>query len=237
MWELQNSDGGFPARDKKGNPSSLNCTSVWIGTLIRHTSKEAKESLHKACEWVLSTQSEEGAFVEPEELASVPDLPPWVPPGKPTPNMPQLVSHLLLAGYQDREETRRAIAHLLHYWQNPDGSFKKKYNVWCMIEVLKRIGLPENSRQVQEAIKATRQYFRGPGRNNPPALLWCLGSLSSAAIGKNHILVKEVFEQLMAARNNDGGWSNEDPKGKIQDKTDPILTNNVLAALRAYELI
>lgn len=236
--ELQNPDGGFPCRDKKGNPSSLNRTSVWIGKLIRHTSKEAKESLHKALEWVLSTQSDEGAFVEPEELASIPKLPPWVPSGKPTPNMPQLVAYLLQAGYEDRDETKRAMTYLLSYWQNPDGSFKKKYLVWSLIEVLKRSGLTEDAKPVQEAIKATRQYFRKiENRNDPPALLWCLNTLKSAGMEKDHPLVKEVFEQLMSLRNDDGGWSTEDLEGKIQSQTDPLFTKNVLSTLRAYQLI
>ena len=235
--ELQNPDGGFPCKGKKGNPSCLNDTCSWIGKLIKDNGKEAKESLHKACEWVFSIQSEEGAFVEPEELAWVPNLPPWVRPGKPTPNMPQLVAHLLQAGYQDREEMKRAMAHLVRYWQNPDGSFKEKYLVWSLVEVLKRSGLPENSKLVQEAMKATARYFRGPGRNNPSALVWCLGSLRLAGIGKDHALVKEIFSQLRAVRNNDGGWSNEDIKGKIQRQTDPLFTKAVLDTLRAYELV
>jgi len=237
MVKLQNSDGGFPCKGKKGNPSCLNNTCFWIGILIKDTAKEARESLDRACEWVFSTQSREGSFVEPKELASVPNLPPWVSPGKPTPDMPQLVAYMLQAGYQDREELKRAIAHLLGYWQNPDGSYKQKYLVWCLVEVLKRSELPENSKQVQEAIKATARYFRGPGRHSPSALLWCLGSLRSAGIGKDHELVKEIFRQLMAMRNNDGGWSNEDIEGKIQRETDPLFTKAVLDTLRAYELI
>ncbi len=232
--ELQNLDGGFPCRGKKGNPSCLNNTCSLMGKLIRDPRSEAKESLQKACEWVLSTQSEEGAFVEPEELATVPDLVPWVRPGKPTPDMPQLTAYLLQAGYGNREETKKAIAHLLRYWRNADGSFKKKYLIWNIIEILRRTGLPEDSEEVQEAIKATRAYLREKCWNNPPGLLWCLGSLRSAEISKDHPLVQEVFKRMMTLRNKDGGWSNEDNKGKIQSQTDPAFTRSVLKAFQAF---
>jgi len=221
MIELQNPDGGFPCRGRKGNPSCLNDTCSWIGKLIKDPTKEAKESLRKACERVLSTQSEEGVFVESEELASVPDLPLWVRPRKPTPDMPQLIAYLLQSGYSNREETKKAIAHLLGYWQNPNGSFKKKYLIWAIIEILRRTGLPEDSKEVQEAIKATRTYLQEECWNSPPDLLWCLSSLRSAEVSKDHPLVKEVFQRLTTLRNKDGGWSNEDIKGKIQSQTDP----------------
>jgi len=237
MVELQNPDGGFPCRGRKSNPSCLNDTCSWIGKLIRDPSEEAKESLHKACEWVLSTQSDEGAFVEPEQLASVLDLPLWVRPGKPTPDMPQLVAYLQQAGYGDREEVKRAMAHLLRYWQNPDGSFKKKYLVWSVIEVLRRSGFPDDSTQAEEAIKATRDYLREECWDHPPDLFWCLNSLRSGGIRKDHPLVREVFERLMALRNSDGGWSDEDIKGKIHSQTNPLFTKNVRDTLRAYELI
>ena len=106
--------------------------------------------------------------------------------------------------------------------------------VWCMIEVLKRTGLPDSSRNVRETIRATRRYFRGPGRNNPPALLWCLNSLRSSGFGRDHALVREVYEQLLALRNTDGGWANEDLEGKVQTQSDPRFTKNVLATLRAF---
>ena len=232
--KLQNPDGGFPSMDQKGNPSSLNSTSAVIGGLVGRSDVEGRDSLRRACEWIFSTQSEEGAFIEPEELASVPRLPPWIQPGKPTPNMPQIVAYLLQAGYHDRRETKRAISHLMRYWQSPDGSFKRKYMVWCMIEVLRRLGLPENSKRVQEAIRATRRYFLGAGRNDPPALLWCLNSLRLAGFGKDHVLVEEVHEQLMALRNDDGGWSTEDLEGRIQTQSDLLFTRNVLATLQAF---
>jgi len=234
--KLQNPDGGFPCKGEQGNPSCLNNTSSWIGELIVDASKEARESLRKACEWVLSTQSEEGAFIEPPELASVQNIPSWVRPGKPTPCMPQLVTYLLRAGYGDREGTKKAIAHLLCYWRNHDGSFKIKYLVWCMVEVLRRMGLPEDSELVQGAMKATRQYFQ-LNRNDPPALLWCLGSLRSAGFARGHELVQRIFNQLMALRNDDGGWPNEDLGGKIGNQTDPLFTKEVLEVLQAYGLL
>jgi len=237
MVELQNSDGGFPCRGRKGNPSCLNDTCFWIGKLLRDPSEEARESLRKACEWVLSTQSEEGAFVEPKELVSVQELPLWVRPEKPTPDMPQLIAYLLQADYGDGEETKKAITHLLSYWQNPDGSFKKKYLIWGIIEILRRTGLPEGSKEVREAIKATRTYLRKECWNSPPDLFWCLGSLKSTEISKDHPLVKEVFQRLMTLRNKDGGWSNEDIKGKIQSQTDPLFTKAILDTLRDYGLI
>jgi len=150
----QNPDGGFPASGKPGNPSCLNNTCYGIGELIGYASKDARESLRKACEWVLSTQSMEGAFVEPEELASVPNLPSWVHPGKPTGDMIQLVAYLMRAGYGNREETKRAVAYLLRHLRNPDGSFKANYLIWGMIEVLRRMGSSEGSGPVQEAIEA-----------------------------------------------------------------------------------
>jgi len=165
----------------------------------------------------------------------MPNLPPWIRPGKPTPNMPQIVAYLLQAGYEDREETTKAIAHLLRYWLNSDGSFKRKYMVWSMIEILIRSGLTEDQKQVREAIKATTEYFRGVGRNDPPALLWCLNSLKSVGISKDHALVREVFQHLLALRNEDGGWSNEDLQGKIQKRTDPLFTREVLEAFRAFD--
>jgi len=232
--DLQNSDGGFPCKDQKGNPSCLNNTCAMIGRLLTRSDKEAKDSLLKACEWVLSTQSEEGAFVEPKELTSVPNLPPWIRPGKPTPNMPQIVAYLLQAGYQERSETKKAMSHLLCYWQNPDGSFKRKYMVWSLIEVFTKSGIPESSNLVQEAIKATKEYFRGIGKNDPPALLWCLNSLRSAGVGRDHTLTREIFQQLLALRNDDGGWPNEDLEGKIQSQTDPVFSKKVLEAFRAF---
>ena len=105
------------------------------------------------------------------------------------------------------------------------------------MEVLMKSGLPENSEHVQEAIEATRNYLREECWDHPLDLLWCLNSLKSAGLNKNHSLVKEIFEQLTALRNNDGGWSNEDIEGKIQSQTDPLFTKNVLHTLRAYELI
>jgi len=56
-FKSQNPDGGFPASGKPGNPSCLNDTCYSIGELIKDASKEARESLRKACEWVLSRQS------------------------------------------------------------------------------------------------------------------------------------------------------------------------------------
>jgi hypothetical protein len=233
---LQNPDGGFPAADKPGNPSCLNNTCYGIGGLIRDAGEEAGESLRKACEWVLSTQSREGAFIEPEELASVPNLPSWVHPGKPTGDMIQLVAYLMRAGYGDREETKRAIAYLLRRLRNPDGSFKVNYLIWGMIEVLRRMGSPEGSESVQEAIKATRHYFQR-NMNDIPALVWCIGSLRSAGLSKDHELVRWTFNRLMELRNEDGGWSNEDLEGRIQSQTDPIFTKVILEELRAYGLI
>ena len=233
---MQNPDGGFPCRGKKGNPSCLNDTSVWIGRLIRNPNRKAKTALQRAFEWVLSTQSEEGAFIEPEEVASVPNIPPWVPPGKPSPLTPQLVAYLLRAGYGDRMETKKAVNYLLDYWQKPDGSFRSKYMIWTMIEVLIRAGFNEDSRKVKEAIEATRKYFE-EYPNDPPALLWTLGTLKCVGFDKDHFLVKEVFNILMNTRNEDGGWSNECINGKIQKETDPVLTQEVLDTLRAYKLI
>lgn len=71
---LQNPDGGFPAGGKPGNPSCLNNTCYGIGELIKGTGEEARESLRRACEWVLSTQSEEGAFIEPDEQDITPKI-------------------------------------------------------------------------------------------------------------------------------------------------------------------
>ena len=236
MSDVQNPDGGFPCKGKKGNPSCLNDTSVWIGRLIGHSDKKAKDSLRRAIEWVLSTQSEEGAFVEPEEVASVPNIPPWVPPGKPSPLTPQLVAYLLQAGYKNRIETRKAVDYLLRYWQKPDGSFKSKYMVWTMIEVLIRAGFQQDSKEVKEAMKATRMFF-GEFPDDPPALLWSLGTLRSVGFRKDHFLVKELYSKLMDIRNDDGGWSNEDITGKIQSETDPVFTQEVLDTLRAFGLI
>jgi len=235
-FEYQNPDGGFPASGKIGNPSCLNSTCSSIGELIRDSGKEARQSVRKACEWVLSTQSEEGAFVEPEELASVPNLPSWVHPGKPTGVMIQLVAYLMRAGYGDREGAKRAVAYLLRNLRNPDGSFKANYLIWGMIEVLRRMGSPEGSESVQEAIKATRQYFQH-NMNDIPALAWCIGSLRSAGFSKDHELVRWAFIRLMELRNEDGGWSNEDREGKIQSQTDPIFTKSILVELQAYGLI
>jgi len=235
-FKLQNLDGGFPARGEPGNPSCLNDTCYGIGQLIGDTSEEARESLRKACEWVLSTQSREGAFVEPEELASVPNLPSWVRPGQPTGDMIQLVAYLMRAGYGNREETRRSINYLLRHLRNPDGSFRANYLIWGMIEVLRRMGLPEGSEPVQEAIKATRRYFQ-QNMDDVPALAWCIGSLRSAGFSKDHELVRWTFRRLMELRNEDGGWSNEDLEGKIQSQTDPIFTKAILDELQAYGLI
>jgi len=236
MSDVQNPDGGFPCRGKKGNPSCLNDTSACIGRLIGHSDKKAKDSLRRALEWVLSTQSEEGAFVEPDEVASVPNIPPWVPPGKASPLTPQLVAYLLRAGYKNRIETRKAADYLLRYWQSPDGSFKSKYMIWTMIEVLIRAGFQEDSNEVKEAMKATRMYFQ-EFPNDPPALLWSLGTLGSVGFKKDHFLVKELYSKLMDNRNDDGGWSNEDITGKIQSETDPVFTEEVLNTLRAFGLM
>jgi len=236
VLQSQNPDGGFPASGKPGNPSCLNNTCYGIGELIRDASNEARESLRKACEWVLSTQSGEGAFVEPEELASVPNLPSWVHPGKPTGDMIQLVAYLMRADYGDREVTKRAVDYLLRHLRNPDGSFKSNYLIWGMIEVLSRMWWPEGSELVQEAIKATRQYFQR-NMNDIPALAWCIGSLRSAGFSKDHELVIWTFRRLMELRKEDGGWPNEDLEGKIQDQTDPIFTKAILEELQAYGLI
>jgi len=237
MVGAQNSDGGFPCKGREGNPSCLNDTCFWIGKMISQGAKEMEGPLHRACEWVLSTQSSEGAFVEPIRLRSVPNLPPWVAPGKPTPNMPQLVAYLLEAGYGERVETRRAIAHLLGYWRNVDGSFRPGYMVWCLIEVLRKMGLPEDSVQVGEAVKATRSYIDSEARKDASALLWCLNSLRSAGFGKDSELVGEVSGFLLALRRDDGGWAYEDGEGRIQKQSDPALTEKVLHALRSYGLV
>jgi len=234
--KLQNPDGGFPANGKLGNPSCLNNTCYGIGELIRDASMEARVCLRKACEWVLSTQSVEGAFVEPKGLASIPNLPSWVRPEKPTGDMPQLVAYLLRAGYGDRGETKLAIAYLLRYWRNPDGSFKANYLIWAMIEVLSRMGMPEGSELVQEVLKGTRRYFQ-QNMNDTPALIWCIGSLRSAGFSKDHDLVQWTFKQLMELRNKDGGWSNEDLEGRVRSQTDPIFTKSILKELQTYGLI
>ena len=55
-----------------------------------------------------------------------------------------------------------------------------------------------------------------------------------AGLDRTHSLVKEIFEQLMTLRNNDGGWSNEDITGKNHEKTDPAFTKEILNTLNSY---
>ena len=102
--------------------------------------------------------------------------------------------------------------------------------------MLTKIGLLEDSPQVQEAVKATRSYIQTEARNDPTALLWCLNSLRSAGSRKESEVVREVFGFLIALRRDDGGWANEDRQG-IQNRSDPAFTEKVLRTLQSYELI
>jgi len=85
-------------------------------------------------------------------------------------------------------------------------------------------------------MKATKMYFH-EFPNDPPALLWSLGTLRWAGFRKDHFLVRELHNRLMDIRNDDGGWSNEDITGKLQSETDPVFTQEVLNTLRAFGLI
>ncbi len=235
MFGLQNPDGGFPCRGTAGNPSCLNDTSFMIGRMIAEPSSKTTGSLHRACEWILSTQSEEGAFIEPSELSSIPDLPPWVPPGKPSPLMPQLISYLLDLGYGGRDEVKKAIKYLLDHWLDANGSFKPGYLVWCLVEVLVKTGSTKDSPKVERALRATRAFLKDT--DDPPALLWCLNSLRSAGFTKEDDIVRELSTSLLSLRRDDGGWANEDSQGRIQNHSDPAMTRRILDTLRSFGLI
>jgi hypothetical protein len=208
LERLQLPEGGFPYKNKPGNPYSLSITGAKIPILA-----ELDVSDTPLCKrlvgFLVSLQHHEGYWDENPALPAFvgEPMPFWDTPGDLNTRLwitADMAGGLLRLG-QGAACVPKATEYLMRH-RKPDGTFQGfRHTTWLVIPLLARQrGLHDP--MVQGALKALARFSDWDATD----LTWALESLHSAGLPARHDVVADFLTRLESLQEPDGRWKSAD---------------------------
>jgi len=230
LYQLQNEDGGFPFGMVKGNPSTINETTValwWIEELDLLSYPNANQ----AFAYLLTAQREDGGWDEDPRLAQE-ILPSWIQAG-------DLKTRLYLSAYstywlavgnhQSLPAFRKAIHFLLRHQDQTGKIYGYLHNTWIATGVFLMAG----DRYAKVANLGIQALAETPvAKWDDSQIAWALDCLSRGGLPKNHSFIEGCLNELYGRQRSDGSWASEDGEAFAVG-----ATIQVLKVMKRYNLL
>ena len=207
LLDKQNPDGGFPSRPRTENPSSVDntLTALWqLNELGLFQNTEAR----KACEFLVSVQSEAGSWDENPDLPEH-DLPPWIKPGQPaTRNYLTAYAAFWLGIFEKSPPAFQRAVEYLAGQQTDEGQIPGyQHGQWIATSAFFLAG-EKFANRGWKGLAFLNQ--RPPGAWEASQIAWALDCLSTAGIAADQAFVTKMLTELAARQEPNGCWSSED---------------------------
>ena len=226
---LQNDDGGFPCRRKKGNPSGINDTVVVLWWLFDLGVRDG-HIIDKMCRYIGNKQKEDGSWDEDPALSEY-GLPPWITPG----NLKTIVYltantsyRFVLGGHEEFTNYSKALDFLKKHQDTQGKFFGFLHNTWIstslfLLEKDKYPGIAEKGL----AYLMSRLFSDWIDDQ----IAWALDYLGQAGLQRSHQFVENGLCTLAQRQNTDGSWASESG-----EKHSAGATLEVIKVLKHYGL-
>jgi len=208
LFELQNSDGGFPFAMQAGNLSSINETTValwWLEELGLLISPVA----HFAFDYLICSQQADGYWDEDPRLAEY-KLPPWIRLGDIYTQLylTAYVAYWLAAVGKTSQQAFRKALHFLIRYQDETGRFLGYlHTTWIATAVFLMVG-NRYSVIASKGLKVLSDRHLPEWEDSQ--LAWALDCLSKGGLPKNESFISSSLNELCRRQKMDGSWASED---------------------------
>ena len=230
LFELQNTDGGFPFAMHRSNLSTLNETTValwWLEELDLLTSPAADQAL----DYLIRTQRPDGSWDEDPGLAQY-ELPPWIQLGDPRTQLylSAYAAYWLAVGGRTSLPAFRKALHFLIRHQDETGKFYGYLHTsWIATGVFMLSG-----KRYREMANLGLQALSNRALSEwaDSQIAWALDCLSQGGLPQSDPFVKKCLDELLIRQNPDGSWASEDGEASAVG-----ATLQVIKVLKRYGLV
>jgi len=228
LEKLQLPEGGFPYKNKPGNPYSLSITGAKMPILAELDLSDTP-LCKRLVEFLVSLQHPEGYWDENPALPAFvgEPMPFWDTPGDLSTQLwitGDLAGGLLRLG-QAAASVRKATEYLLRH-RKPDGAFQGfRHTTWLAVPLLARQRSIRDT-MLLAALTALMRFADWDATD----LTWALESLCTAGLPAHHEAVAALLTQLEGFQEPDGRWKSAD------NPDDPVVqTLETLIVLHHYD--
>jgi len=230
LERLQLPEGGFPYKDKLGNPYSLSVMGAKL-PILGELDLSDTALCKRLVGFLVSVQYSDGSWDENPALPAFvgEPMPLWDTPGDLNTQLwitADLAGGLLRLG-QAATSVRKATEYLLKH-RKPDGAFEGfRHTTWLAVPLLAR------ERGIRDPMLRTAlTTLKGFGDWDATDLTWALDSLHAAGLPANHEVVAALLTQLEELQEGDGHWKSAD------NPDDPVAqTLETLIVLHHYNRV
>lgn len=230
LKELQNDDGGFPYKNEKGKPSSVNNTSSNLGLMIELELTDS-EVCRNTLNYLIGIQGEDGGWDENHAINRY-NPPFWDLPGDLKTKMwltANILNHLIQLGYRGSEVVRKGKEFLLRN-RDKEGKFAGfLHSTWISVGVLGQLE-GAHSEVVKKALEVIEQNLDRL-EDGAGDLIWCLECFFAAGISKDRPMVKKCIDKVIVLQRQDGAWASGDG-----EEYNVSTTINAMRILKMYEV-
>lgn len=230
LKELQNDDGGFPYRNEKDRPSSVNNTSSNLSLMIELGLDES-EVCRNTVDYLLSVQREDGGWDENHAISRY-NPPFWDLPGNLKTKMwltASVLNHLIQLGYRGSEAVRRGKEFLLRN-RDEEGKFVGfLHSTWISVGVFGQLE-GANSGVVKRALEVIERNLDRL-EDGAGDIIWCLECFYVAGLSKDTPLVGRCIDRVIGLQRQDGAWTSGDG-----EEYSVSTTINALRILKLYNV-